>query len=86
MKRAAIIGALALTMFAGNAHAASETPDNLPPWVNRDTFGTVPSTGDAVKDCGAWIEYRDDLSADAIEIIEKCLDLHGWTYDEDDQP
>jgi hypothetical protein len=88
MKKALVIGSLAALLATGNANAqqASYPYDGpLPAHVDRTTFGILPSTGDAVLDCGEWADNTtdQDLPDEAIEVIEKCLDLHGWTYDED---
>jgi hypothetical protein len=53
----------------------------LPPWVDPETFGILPSSGDPAVDCGQYAA-RDDLPQAALEVVERCLDLHGWTYDE----
>ena len=79
--RALAIGALALAL-SSTAVYASEAPANLPPHVNPATFGILPSSGDPVGDCGEMAGHPDDLPDAAIAVLSDCLDLHGWTYDE----
>lgn len=87
MKRAIVSGALALLLATGttNAQQTGDYPYTgpLPAHVDRATFGILPSSGDAVLDCGEMADHTDDLPDEAVEVVEKCLDLHGWTYDED---
>lgn len=71
MKRALLTSTLALLLTTGTVNA------------ERPGFGSVPSTGDPVRDCGEWVRHADNLPDEAIDVVEKCLDLHGWTYDED---
>jgi hypothetical protein len=81
------LGLAALTTAPGAALAAQGSEHRplpeLPAHVDRASFGTVPSSGNAVTDCGRWAAHPERLSDAASEALSLCLDLHGWTYDED---
>lgn len=83
----AILASLALAATLGLGLAtwttAPATAAKPPTWGPHGTaFGTRPSSGDAVQDCGEMAEDTEGLSDAAIEVVERCLDLHGWTYED----
>jgi hypothetical protein len=54
-----------------------------PTWGPHGTaFGTLPSSGDSVLDCGEMADHDNDLPPAAARTLAHCLDLHGWTYDD----
>lgn len=97
MRRAIVTGLAAFVLLAGTARADSAPPAATgpghtasypydgpsPAHVDRSTFGILESTGDAVLDCGEMADHSDDLPPAALQILERCLDVHGWTYDQD---
>lgn len=88
--RLLVAAALGLTVVLGPLTVASYHPPTLvvaapaPTWgPGGSAFGTLPSSGDSVVDCGEMADHDRDLSTEATEVLERCLDLHGWTYTED---
>jgi hypothetical protein len=89
LDRALVIAALGLTLVLGPAtiYAAkpkAPTPAPTAPLhgPGAPNFGTMPSSGNSVVDCGEAADHDNDLSPAARENLEACLDLHGWTYDD----